>query len=139
MYLVKTVEAQTPRKELRTSAKEEPIKTGHILLDWVARSIVCSWVLSPSSAINTIQKVVIIILNILLSSLVKKLNKPRITLTLYSLIYIIIIKKTIIYYIKKQSNTWNKTHPTIILGINISTEGGRPKVKGRKKLIIYHL
>ena len=33
VFLVKTVEAQTPRKELRTNANEEPIKTGHILSD----------------------------------------------------------------------------------------------------------
>jgi len=68
MYLVKKTEAQTPIKELRTSAKEAPKKTGQRDLDWVAKSMVCNWVLSPNSAINTIQNVVITTLNITVSS-----------------------------------------------------------------------
>ena len=64
IYLIKNVPAKTPINELTTKAKDAPIKTGNMDFAWVASSIVCNCVLSPNSAIKTIQKVLKITRNI---------------------------------------------------------------------------
>ncbi len=55
----KASEINTPKKVTKTSAKEADKNTVHILCDLAVMTMAVSWVLSPSSAKNTIQKVVI--------------------------------------------------------------------------------
>lgn len=52
---------RTQRKEERVRANAEPIKTVQIDFDLEARSIVESWVLSPSSARSTSKNVIEIV------------------------------------------------------------------------------
>jgi hypothetical protein len=58
-YLDKILPANTPTREEQTSARDAPIKTGHIDLFSATKSIVVIWVLSPNSATKTNKKVVI--------------------------------------------------------------------------------
>jgi len=67
MYLLIIEPASTPKRDERTRAHADPIKVCQIDLDFEARSMVESCVLSPNSAKKTIKKAVIIDFHIKLS------------------------------------------------------------------------
>ena len=64
IHLFNRLPANTPNKDESRRASEEPINVCHIDDDFDARSMVESWVLSPSSARNTTKKAIPIDLSI---------------------------------------------------------------------------
>jgi len=89
--------ANTPKREDSTRASAEPMNTYQIDVDFEARSIVESWVLSPSSAKNTNIKAVNIVL-----------NKIVISFKMY-IQYILLIKKGkyTLFHVKQYINIFN--------------------------------